>query len=197
VASINVQLSVTGLYFGTPSSTNPKFIVPVSIGDPFAIPPSPPTIVTVKSVMDKAVKMVAAGKYPNASMFTYTTNSGGEVQSISVNYTKSPRKPSTSPSPLPGLYSLNETLNQPPFDTVLQYYHYRPTKVNGKSALIQLNIDAVPTLFSNPPTTQIIDGDVIIWRMVTIETGPLSTVKGFQSALKSSEAIMAAMDQET
>ena len=189
--SINVQLSVTGLYFGTPSSTNPKFIVPVPIAS-FG-----PTIVTVKSVMDKAVKMVAAGGYPNASMFTYTTNSGGEVQSISVNYTKSPRKPSTSPSPLPGLYSLNETLNKPPFDTVLQYYHYRPTTVNGKSALIQLNIDAVPTLFSKPPTTPIINGDVIIWRMVTIETGPLSTVKGFQGALKSSEAIMAAMDQET
>ena len=188
---INVQLSVTGLYFGTPSSTNPKFIVPVLLRNG----PTPVTI-TVKSVMDAAVKKVASGGYPNASMFTYTTNSGGGVQSISVNYTKSPRIPSTSPSPLPGLYSLNETLNKPPFDTVLQYYHYRPTTVNGKPALIQLNIDAVPTLFSKF-SGGFSDGDVIIWRMVTIETGPLSTVKGFQSALKSSEAIMAAMDQET
>jgi hypothetical protein len=186
--TINVQLSVTGIYFGTPTSKNPKFTVPVTFS---GVSP------TVKNVMDAAVLAVKNNKYPNASMFSYGTNSSGAIQSISVSYTASPRRPSPFPVPGPGFYSLYETLNRPPFDTVLQYYHYRPTTVSGRPALIQLNIDAVPTLFNRPPTTPILNGDVIIWRLVTIETGPLSSVRGLQAASSSSEAILASMDAET
>ena len=172
--TISVQLSVTGIYFGTPTSTNPKFTV--------TIPDNP----TVKDVMDAAVAQVAAGGYPGASMFNYMAM-GSYLQSISVNYTAPPKS-----SVAAGFYQLQQTTDSP-LEEILQYYHYRPTTVNKNAALIQLNIDNAETPFTDPPTEPILSGDVIIWRRVTIQNAPTPQSFAYRAAVKNSNLMVAAM----
>ena len=171
--SIQVGLKVTGIYFGTNYSLNSNFQV--------TVPDAP----TVKDVMDAAVVAVGAGAYPGATFFNYTDNMV-YVNSISVNYDVPPAPTlPMGPSPAAVFYTLLQQSGLP-YDQALQYYHYRPTTLDdGTYALIQLNITNDVLSYVKSPAQPILDGDIIAWRLVTIETAPLPSARGIGSAAKS------------
>jgi len=185
--SINVGLRITGIYFGSPKSANGVIMV--------SVPEAP----TVKQVLDAAVSLVNASGVPGTSLFTYTPvdpTPMDDVHSFTVVYTEPPIKPNPkTPEAIQqpaGMYVLNDKLDSP-YEQSLQYYHCRHIQVNGNPALIQLNIQGDFRSFTQQPEEPIVDGDIIIWRMVTIENAPIPSKRAYATAARNAGVLEGAL----
>lgn len=182
--SINVELRVTGIYFGSPLAVKNLQTITVTV------PYNP----TVKDVMDAAVAMFPTSAIPEVKLFSYSftpsfaNNKLESVNRITIYYNKPPLDPSKIQGgffpPEAGLYVLDDELGTP-YDKSLQYYHYRKTTVDKKDALIQLNIKSHFKAFNTPPDQPIEDGDLIVWRLVVIENSPLRSLRPIGTAMRS------------
>ncbi|MFK7786133.1 MAG: hypothetical protein AB8B56_13510 [Crocinitomicaceae bacterium] len=155
--AITVNLRVVGIYFG--NSLNP---VQVSVDE------NP----TVSQIMEAASQLADAGEIKNVSGLSYTPNnpsigSSQDMSEVSVIYNDG----FTSPSGTElegGTYQLQDTSGNP--YTTLQYYIFDEDFVQ-----VNRNNEFVP--FSNYPDEEIKDGYTIVWRQVSIASGPIEGAK--------------------
>ncbi len=157
--AITVNVRVVGIYLG--NSVTP---VRVTVND------NP----TVAEIMTEVAFAASRGQIPNVFGFTYSPfnpprNSNVDMDSATVGFNNSFRSPSGTPLP-GGVYQLRDADGNP--STVLQYYLFDTNFVQ-----VNRNNQFIP--FSNvlPPELQIQDGWTVIWRQVSIATGPIQSAK--------------------
>jgi hypothetical protein len=168
MAEITVFFRVVGVYFGSVPGDPPNKNVTEDI--PLTVPENP----TVKRVTQEAHLEAQRGNISGVNSFHFsTTTVSGNTQlldQVHVGYSKPPKNNRNYP---PGLYSLKQNLNSNP-QRVFQYYHYdvRPKGEGQPPDLLRKNTnnDFVP--FDQKPTDEIVDGDYICWRLVSIDTQP-------------------------
>jgi len=153
---INVHFRVVGIYFGcNPGDSNSATgQITVQVQD------KP----TVYDVMKAVAIKVASGSVPGVNLFGFQPSPaavGAEVHSISVEYSVPPR--ANRPYP-PGIYILEDSKTSNP-NQVLQYYIIDS---NG----VQKNRNNDTAVFTLPPDVEILDGDTVLWRQVSICNGP-------------------------
>ena len=155
--SIKVNVRVVGIYFG--SSSNPLTV---------EVPDNP----TVSQIMEAASNAAANGQFPNISGMTYSPDnpavgSGQDMDSVSVVFENDFDSPSGTHLQA-GVYKLSESSGNP--YSVLQYYIF-----NQDFVQLNNNNDFVP--FSDQPTEPIQNGYTVIWRQVSIASGPIQGAK--------------------
>ncbi len=171
---INVDFRVLGIYFGayrgdTDSTTG---TITVQVND------NP----TVYDVMKAVAIKAAAGGIPGVRIFSFTpvfAAPGQEIDSITVEYTSPPRNDRPYEE---GIYVLDDSKATNP-NRVLQYYI---VDVDGR----QKNRNNNTAVFTSAPDAQIVDGDTVIWRQVSICVGPNGSFRSKSIAQRGVETMM-------
>ncbi|MEM1206924.1 MAG: hypothetical protein AAGN66_27070 [Acidobacteriota bacterium] len=117
---------------------------------------------TVAQIMTEVARKTATGGVPGVSQFSFsplTPAPGEDLNSITVNYTDPPKRGLP-----PGNYFLGTDLAGNPQE-IWQYYIF-----NKGFEQVNRNNNFIP--FSDPPEQPIEDGYTVIWRRVSILTGP-------------------------
>lgn len=153
---ITVSFRVLGLYFGSypndPNSVTGEIKVEVQDNP------------TVYDVMKAVVRKADAGDIPGVKFFSFTPlfpQGEEEIDRIIVEFTQPPRRNRPYAE---GTYVLEDSTSTNPNRT-LQYYIVDPTGV-------QKNRNNKTKTFATAPDADIVDGDTVIWRQVSICVGP-------------------------
>jgi hypothetical protein len=152
-----ITLQVVGIFFNAAIKVSPD-------GD------------TALNVLQAAQAQASAGDIPNVSQFNFTRNADtGSLSSFRAKYESEFNGRETKKAYPPGEYYLAENLNPGPSYTVWQYYII---DANGKS------ISGNGIVY--PQNAQVPDGGKLIWRLVTILSGPTAASRAAEKALLSS-----------
>jgi hypothetical protein len=153
---ITVSLRVLGIYFGSYP------------GDPNSVTGEVQVMVqekpTVFDIMREVVRKADANAIPGVKFFGFTPlypQGDEEINSITVEFTIPPRKDRPY---VEGTYVLEDSKSTNP-NRVLQYYIVDSTGV-------QKNRNNRTKPFAATPDVDIVDGDTVIWRQVSICVGP-------------------------
>lgn len=166
--AIEVNLRIVGIYFNS--------------GDVTVSAPDNPT---VSQIMEEASVLAEQGAFQNVSGISFVPEnpeigSGQDMSSVSVIY-DSPFQSPSGTNLDSGVYQLQDTDGNP--YTVLQYYVFDENFVQ-----VNRNNEFIP--FSDEPTSYTIqDGYTIIWRQVSIASGPIASAKIASRARKASKRI--------
>lgn len=180
------QLRVVGSYFGSPITAKPEFGNGYSVTGPIVVDIPGATAPSISQVMDEVMNLANNNGIPNCSGMLYNSarpageGSTENLYSIILGYTLDPVSRQSGDF----IYYLQEDLTGTNYDQVLQYYLYDvPNPGDATASISQVNRagDRVP--FSQPISnipgfTYDPNGTYyIVWRLVTIATGPTRSNK--------------------
>jgi hypothetical protein len=171
---INVKFRVLGIYFGSYAGDANSVTGEIAV----AVADNP----TVYDVMKAVAIKAAAGGIPGVRLFGFTpifAAPGQEIDSITVEFAEPPRRDRPY---VEGTYILEDSKSNNP-NRVLQYYIVDATGV-------QKNRNNRTATFTSPPDAQILDGDTVIWRQVSICVGPNGSFRSKRLAQRGLETMM-------
>jgi hypothetical protein len=171
---INVKFRVLGIYFGSYPGDADSVTGEIAVD----VADNP----TVYDVMKAVAIKAAAGVIPGVRLFGFTpifAAPGQEIDSITVEFTEPPRRDRPYAE---GIYILEDSKTTNP-NRVLQYYIVDPKGV-------QKNRNNRTATFTSPPDAQILDGDTVIWRQVSISVGPNGSFRAKSLAQRGLETMM-------
>ncbi|MEM1181597.1 MAG: hypothetical protein AAGM22_24855 [Acidobacteriota bacterium] len=170
MSEISVRFRIVGIYFGATYKNAVTQEIKVSV------PANP----TVAQVMEAAALEAVRGQIPGVTSFLFSPAAPTPdefCESVSVDYNKSPNGRLDS-----GLYRLQQS-EEAFQEQILQYYIFDEN-------FVQKNTKNEQAPFGGPPPVEIEDGDLVLWRMVTIATKPInsSRAKGRQNRMSKAMA---------
>lgn len=171
---INVKFRVLGIYFGSYPGDADSVTGEIAVD----VADNP----TVYDIMKAVAIKAAAGGVPGVRLFGFTPIFAApeqEIDSITVEFTEPPRRRRPYAE---GIYILEDSKSTNP-NRVLQYYIVDPTGV-------QKNRNNRTATFTCPPDAQILDGDTVIWRQVSICVGPNGSFRTKSLAQRGLETMM-------